>query len=312
MTHHQELEQQALKLTILGNAGMVVLGVVFALISSSEAILFDGVFSGIHLAISLLSLRVANLLYQPEDQEFPFGYAMFEPLLNLGKGLVIALVALLALFSSVESILNGGRPIEAGVAIWYAIAASAGCLILAWKQYRYAQTSHSPILDVDAKNWLIDGLISGAVALAFGLILILQHSDLGHLVPYADPALVILLVFFVLPIPIQTVRENWAQLMGQAPEDALRQQVNDIVGNVLKPLPHEDYHLRPLMTGRLIYVQVYVKVNEQQAKAYGVAHVDKMRSQLYQRLQDAFPYLAMDLIVTCDRSWIHRAIMPAD
>ena len=44
MTHHQELEQQALKLTILGNAGMVLLGVVFAVISSSEAILFDGKF----------------------------------------------------------------------------------------------------------------------------------------------------------------------------------------------------------------------------------------------------------------------------
>ncbi|MBT9316380.1 cation diffusion facilitator family transporter [Leptothoe spongobia] len=312
MTHQQELEQRALKLTIFGNAGMVLLGLVFAVISSSEAILFDGVFSAIHLAISLLSLRVARLLYLPEDKEFPFGYAMFEPLLNLGKGLVIAIVAIFALFSSAESMLNGGRPIEAGVAIWYAIAASTGCLILAWQQYRYAQASHSPILDVDAKNWLIDGLISGAVAVAFGLILFLQHSSLESLVPYADPALVILLVLFVLPIPIQTVRDNWAQIMGQAPADSLRQQVNDIVGNVLQPLPHEDYHLRPLMTGRLIYVQVYVKVSEQQAKDYGVAHVDKMREQLYQQLQNAFPYLAMDLIVTCDRNWIHRATMPAD
>lgn len=312
MTRHQELEQHALKLTIFGNAGMVLLGLVFAIISSSEAILFDGVFSGIHLAISLLSLRVARLLYQPEDKEFPFGYAMFEPLLNLGKGLVIAIVAIFALFSSVESILNGGRPIEAGVAIWYAIAASFGCLILAWQQYRYAQESHSPILDVDAKNWLIDGLISGAVAIAFCLILILQRSSLMWLSPYADPGLVILLVLFVLPIPIQTVRENWAQLMGQAPADSLRQQVRDIVGNVLEPLPHEDYHLRPLMTGRLVYVQVYVKVSEQQAREYGVAQVDTMRGQLYQKLQDTFPYLAMDLIVTCDRNWIHRAIMPAD
>jgi predicted Co/Zn/Cd cation transporter (cation efflux family) len=66
------------------------------------------------------------------------------------------------------------------------------------------------------------------------------------------------------------------------------------------------------MTGRLIYVQVYVKVNEQQANEYGVTQIDKMREQLYQRLQNVFPYLAMDLIVTCDSNWIHRAIMPAD
>ena len=114
------------------------------------------------------------------------------------------------------------------------------------------------------------------------------------------------------PIPIQTVRDNWAQLMGRAPEDSLRKEVFNIVGDALEPLPHEGYHLRPLMTGRLIYVQVYVKVNEQQANEYGVAQVDKMREQLYQQLQSAFPYLAMDLIVTCDRNWIHRVIMPAD
>lgn len=88
--------------------------------------------------------------------------------------------------------------------------------------------------------------------------------------------------------------------------------MRDIVGNVLEPLPHEDYHLRPLMTGRLVYVQVYVQVNGHQARAYGMAQVDTMRGQLYQKLQDTFPYLAMDLIVTCDRNWIHRAIMPAD
>ena len=127
---------------------------------------------------------------------------------------------------------------------------------------------------------------------------------------YTD--LVILLVLFVLPIPVQTVRDNWAQLMGQAPADPLRQQVRDIVSDVLEPLPHEDYHLRPLMTGRLIYVQVYVKVSKQQAKEYGITQVDKIRGQLYQKLQNAFPYLAMDLIVTSDSNWIHRAIMPVD
>ncbi|MEM9482915.1 MAG: cation diffusion facilitator family transporter, partial [Cyanobacteria bacterium P01_F01_bin.116] len=274
MTNHQALEQRALKLTILGNVGMVLLGIVFAIISSSEAILFDGVFSGIHLAISLVSLWVARLIYRPEDEEFPFGYVMFEPLLNLGKGLVIGIVAIFALFSSVESILHGGRMIQAGVAIWYAIAASTGCLILAWQQYRYVKISRSPILDVDAKNWLIDGLISGAVAISFGAVIGLQHTSLAWVVPYADPSLVMLLVLLVLPIPIQTVRDNWAQLIGHAPKNSLQSKVRNIVKEVLQPLPYEEYHLRPLMTGRLIYVQVYVKVSETQAKDYGVLQVD--------------------------------------
>ena len=208
--------------------------------------------------------------------------------------------------------MHGGRTIQAGIAIWYEIAASTGCLVLAWQQYRYVKISHSPILDVDAKNWLIDGLISGAVAISFGVVIVLQHTTFAWLVPYADSILVIGLVLLVLPIAIQTVGENWAQLMGHAPANSLQNKVRNIVKDVLQPLPYEEYHLRPLMTGRLIYVQVYVKVSETQANNYGVSQVDKMREQLYQQLQNVFPHLAMDLIITCDKNWIHRAILPVD
>ena len=194
-----QLEQQALRLTLLGNFLITLLGLGFALLTLSEAIFIDSLFSGIHLVISLITLQVSHLIQQPGNEDYPFGYVALEPMLNLGKGIVIAIVAICALFSSVDAIRHGGRSVEADLAIWYAGLAALGCGLLALMQSRFAKQCHSQLLDLDAKNWLIDGLVSGAVAVAFGVMLLLARSPWAHLIPYADPIIVILLVLFILP-----------------------------------------------------------------------------------------------------------------
>ncbi|MEM9152986.1 MAG: cation diffusion facilitator family transporter [Cyanobacteria bacterium P01_F01_bin.3] len=306
-----EIERRALQLTLWGNAAIALLGIAFAIKTRSEAIFLDGLFSGIHLAISLLSLYIARLIQRPGDQDYPFGYAMFEPFLNMGKGLAILLVALFAMFSAVMALVSGGRVIEADVALWYALIASAGCLLMALMQKRFAQQSQSPILELDFKNWLIDGVISGAVAVAFGLILILQQTAWSGLIPYADPALVLLLVMAVLPLPLQTVVKNGSQMMGRAPDEAQRDQVNEIVALALNAVPHESYHVRQNTMGRPLYVQVYLCVSLAQEESYQAGEVDRVRALIYEPLNAAFPFLAMDLVVTCDPIWVDRAVMPA-
>ncbi|MEL7356391.1 MAG: cation diffusion facilitator family transporter [Cyanobacteria bacterium J06560_6] len=305
------LERHALKITLWGNAAIALLGIAFAVKTHSEAIFLDGVFSGIHLAISLLSLYIARLIQRPGDEDYPFGYALFEPFLNMGKGLSIVLVALFALFSAVMALLDGGRAIDADVALWYALIASAGCLLMALLQKHFAQQSGSPILELDYKNWLIDGVISGAVTLAFGAILLLQNTAWEWLIPYADPALVLLLVIVVLPLPLQTVIQNGLQLMGKAPDGSRSEQVEEIVGTALASVPHQEYHIRQTSMGRMLYVQVYLCVTLAQEENYQAGEVDRVRSLIYEPLNAQFPFLAMDLVVTCDRIWVERAVMPA-
>ncbi len=306
------LEQKALRLTLLGNFLITLLGLGFALLTLSEAIFIDSLFSGIHLVISLITLQVSHLIQQPGNEDYPFGYVTLEPMLNLGKGIVIAIVAICALFSSVEAIRQGGRVVAADVAIWYAALAALGCGLLALMQTRFARQSHSQLLDLDAKNWLIDGLVSGAVAVAFGVMLLLARSPWDYLIPYADPIIVILLVLAILPIPLQTIWQNWMQLAGRAPAAEDQEALKTVVDEVLQDVPHEEYHLRPLNIGRLSYVQIYLRLTPEQAEQFGTPQADALRSQLYGQLQEHLPYMAMDLVVTCDRIWVKRAVLPVD
>lgn len=303
------IEHKALRYTLWGNLVITLLGVGFALWTSSEAIFLDGLFSGIHLIISLLSLRIAQIIQRPGDDEYPFGYAMLEPFLNLGKGLIIVIVALFAMFSAGEALLNGGRSVDAGIALWYALLAAGGCLSMAAMQWRFAQQSHSQILELDFKNWLLDGAISGAVAIAFALMLLLQGTAWQRFIPYADPTLVLILVLLVLPLPLQTVIQNSLQILGKAPDDTKRTRVEAIVDGLLQELPHQSYYVRQTNMGRLLYVQVYLCVSLGQESRFEAGAVDGVRSRLYERLHEVFPHLAMDLVVTCDQVWVQRAVM---
>lgn len=145
-------------------------------------------------------------------------------MLNLVKGLLIAFVTLSAFLSAIDLIGAGGREIQGPLAVVYALIAAVGCLLIAAVQIRLAKKTESPLLKVDSKNWLIDGAISGGVAVAFLIVVLLGDGPLAPFSPYADPAIVVLLSVLSIPIPLRIIRTNWKQLLGRAP-DAIGSQV---------------------------------------------------------------------------------------
>ena len=76
---------------------------------------------------ALVTLRVARLLERPDDQQYPFGYLHFEPLINMVKGLLILGVGLIALIDAAFSLYRGGTEVSAGLALAYAVFASVFC-----------------------------------------------------------------------------------------------------------------------------------------------------------------------------------------
>ena len=73
------LEKRALVVSIFGGAFMACLGVYFAIAAESDAIMLDGVFSGIGFLMASLTLKVAGLVKRPDDEHFHYGYSHFAP-----------------------------------------------------------------------------------------------------------------------------------------------------------------------------------------------------------------------------------------
>jgi len=304
MTQSRRLEARALQFTIFGTLGMALLGLGFALVTKSEAILLDGFFSLISFVVALITRMVSGLVLRPGDDRFPFGYAIFEPMLTLSRGLLVTAVSLFALISAIAALFTGGRPISAGVAIVYALIAAVGCFGLAVLLSSLAKRSRSPLVMVEAKSWMIDGWISAGVAIAFLIVRLTQTSPIATFAPYADPVVVILLVVFTIAIPVKIIRDSWRQLIGYRLTSEKMQLIHTVVAKTFEPWPTLTWQFRAIEIGRWVYVQVYGVVSDQSCKH--LSQQDELREQLYGALSEQYEHLELDVVFTQQAKWANK------
>src|SRR5690554_3531236 len=133
-------ENMALTLSAAGAGLFAVVGIGWGLWVDSLVILFDGAYSLISLALSLLSLYAARLVRRPATEDYPFGLGAVEPLVIAVKGLVIGLVCVLSMASAVVSLLQGGRAVSADMGMVFGAVNVVGCLAvwvyLRWSSFR--------------------------------------------------------------------------------------------------------------------------------------------------------------------------------
>jgi cation diffusion facilitator family transporter len=306
MTTGESAERRGLWLSIIGALGMAALGIGFAILTSSDAVLLDGLFSLIGFAIGLVTLQVAKMVRRPDDATYHFGYAAYEPVLNLSKGLLMAFVSIFALVTAVQVAMAGGRSIEIGWAVVYAAAAAVGCFAIAVSQRRLARKTGSPLLDVDYRNWFIDALLSVAVGVAFVVALLLRDTRYADLLLYVDPAVVVILVGLSLPIPVKIIRENWNQLLGRAPDATLQRRAREAVLKAFGGGKACDPRIRMQQIGRFTYVQIYVLCADDTAA--DVERMDACRRSVHDALAGEFDNLALDVVFTREPRWVAVAI----
>lgn len=299
----QALEKNSVKLSIAGAVGMALLGFGFAALTDSQAIFMDGAFSFVNVIVGLLTFQVTKLVQQPEDHDFQFGYAHFEPLLNVFKGLFTLIICVIACIAAVDSLMNGGRELVPGWPVVYAVVAAIGCFALAFVMHRRAKRTHSEILNVEVKGWFIDGMISSIVALAFIAMGFVKQSQWAEYANYVDPALMIVLTVLLLPIPLKITKDNLLQLLWFAPDKTTQQAVKNALGEWLASQDTARHSLHMVKVGRMLYVQIRLLLPDS-AGDITVREVDGLRTELNDAVALAYPHAIVDILFTVEPAFL--------
>ena len=294
-------EQKILLYAAVGQLFFAALGIVFAFLTDSAAIMLDGFFSLIGFGISLLTIRVARLVQQPDDEWFHFGYARFEPLLNLSKGIVILGVCGISLASAIQALLHGGRELNLGPAVIYSILAVVGCFTVAILLSRAARKRGSPLIEVAVHTWRIPDIMSLGVLAAFVAAFFVDLTQWSQLVDYVDPALVVSLVLAVIATPTRFVIEGLAELLGAAPKDSVQREVEKKFEELLAGYPVEKTVLRMERVGRTSYLLAHVVV-EPNLELTGIEELDDLRRKIAAGIQELHPSWIVDTVFVADDS----------
>ena len=309
MQEKPAIERRALIISVIGTLVMAGLGIGFSLITGSNAILLDGIFSLIGFAAGLMALRVSRLVQQPDDSHYQFGYGSFEAFFNLVKGITIAIISVFALTDAVNALLGEGRPIEVGIALLYTVIVGISCLIVSVYLRSAAKKTQSPLLQLDARSWVIDGLLTVAVLIAFAVTLLIEDSDYAWMADYADPAIVATLIILIIPLPYTTIRDNVKQLLLSAPDKQMQARIHELLAPELEKIQKQDYLVRMTEVGRFLYMQMYIQLTPE-SEANNIVSQDAIRQDISDKLIAEFPNTSIDIIFTLERKWFGNVAQP--
>lgn len=279
---NNDFERNLLVFSSISAGVFALAGIVWGLWIGSLVIIFDGVYSLLSLALSLLSLFAWHLTRKPADERYNFGRMVVEPLTIVVKGVVIMLVCVLSLVAAVMAVFEGGRAVDADLALGFAMLNFAGCAFT-WLLLARHVSDQGGLVAAESRQWFMDMIISIAVMAGFVVAKLLQLTSWSHLAVYADPVMVILASAYFLSVPAKMTLLALNEVLLGAPTGGLREKVKQALAD--EKLGNSEVRLAKV--GNCLLVDVDAKVRQ----------LEEM-SETRQRLNEALAEVPLKLILT--------------
>jgi predicted Co/Zn/Cd cation transporter (cation efflux family) len=253
------VEQRTLKLSVWLSALLGAFAVLLGLLSGSTAIVFDGLFSVIDVAMGVLGLWIARLVTREENRTFQYGYWHIEPMSLAFYGGLLIILCVYAFFDAVGTFMSGGTQVELGWAIGYSLVMAASCFTMYFYEKRTNRAAKSAFIHLDAQGWLMSALATAATAAAFIFAWWLTSTPYAHLAPYVDPAILGILSLAMIGIPVRTVRSALSEVLLITPSE-LDERVCGVMGEIVARHGFVGFTSYAAKVGRGQFIEIHVVV----------------------------------------------------
>jgi len=294
-------EQRTLKVSIALTVFLGVLGVASGLVTNSQAIIFDGMYSFVDVVPTVVSLLVVKLIARGTSHRFQYGYWHLEPLVAVLRDSILVVACIYAAIGAIGALASGGHEVEYGrAATWAAILCVIGfgmTLLLS----RRARLLQSPMLEVDARSWLVSAFLSLGLLISFVFATALAGTSLQGWIPYLDAIALLAMAVIMLPMPLIGLWRSMSDVLQVAP-DELDTRVHAVMDSIVKDRQFLEYTSYIAKTGRGRFVEIHVLVPAE--CRIDIATADAIRREVSERLNAATPTFWLTIDFTADRRWL--------
>ena len=254
----QKREKSAMSVSLYGNLVFVVIELMMALVTDSQAVLLDAVYDGVEFCMLLPSIFLIPLLYKPSNEEHPFGYMQIETIFVVVKGITMTAVTFGLVFNNINLMLHGGHIVSFHtVAGFELFACILGIIVTVYLYYKNKQME-SPLINMEMQGWRIDSFISLGMTVAFLLPMLIPFDWFQHIVPYLDQLITIVLSMVMIPTPIHTVITGIRDLMLIPPEEETIDDIKETIEPIIGVYGHKNLYYDIVRTGRKLWISVYI------------------------------------------------------
>ena len=254
----QKREKSAMSVSLYGNLVFVVIELMMALVTDSQAVLLDAVYDGVEFCMLLPSIFLIPLLYKPSNEEHPFGYMQIETIFVVVMGITMTAVTFGLVFNNINLMLHGGHIVSFHtVAGFELFACILGIIVTVYLYYKNKQME-SPLINMEMQGWRIDSFISLGMTVAFLLPMLIPFDWFQHIVPYLDQLITIVLSLVMIPTPIHTVITGIRDLMLIPPEEETIDDIKETIEPIIGVYGHKNLYYDIVRTGRKLWISVYI------------------------------------------------------
>jgi cation diffusion facilitator family transporter len=294
-------EQGTLKFSIALTVFLGVLGVASGLVTGSQAIIFDGMYSFVDVVPTVVSLLVVKLIARGTTHRFQYGFWHLEPLVAVLRDAILAMACVYAGIDAVNTLSTGGQQVQYGrAASWAGILCVIG-LAMTWMLGRRAKSLKSPMLKLDARSWLVSASLSLGLLIGFALATVLAGTRFERWIPYLDAIALLGMALIMLPMPLIGLWRSMSDVLQVAPNE-LDVRVHAVMDSVIRERQFLEYTSYIAKAGRGRFVEIHILVAPD--TRIDVAAADALRSEVSARLNAGAPTFWLTIDFTADRRWL--------
>ena len=297
----QKREKKAMSVSLYGNLFFVIVEIVMAIYTSSQAVLLDAIYDGVEFCMLLPSLFLIPLLYKPSNEKHPFGYMQIESMFVVVKGITMTGVTVGLILNNIEIMIHGGRKVAFDTIAWFELFAFfLGITVSIYLKYKN-RLMDSPLITMEMEGWEIDSIASFGMAIAFFLPVLLPFPWFRPITPYLDQIITVTLSIFMLPTPIKTVITGLRDLFLIPPEEETVDEIKETIEPVLNAYGYKKLYYDILRTGRKLWISVYITFDKDLVSITRFKIVQNFCIQaLAKKYTDFYFELLPDIVFTTD------------
>ena len=300
----RSIEQRLLKQSVALMSLVAVSGTIMGVITGSSAVLLDGIFSFIDVIIKIMMLMTAKLVARETSKRFQFGYWQFEPLVLVVEGFFILLIVLYALISGIGDLLNGGRHVDFGIAIYYAIFFTIADTAYYFYVHRINKSLQSNLIKFDNVSWSVDAWLEAAILISFIAAILLEDTSYSYWAVYIDPIVLIILALQMTPSVIKIIVPSTKQILGWAPS-SLHDEVQEIMDRFMEKYSFKDYvtSVQAYGNSRIIEIDILVP---KKFPYQTIAELDRIRNEIDEEIGGNPTEKWVTISFTATRKWMAK------
>jgi len=222
------MELAVLKISTALTVVYGVIGVSIAVVCDSMTMMLDGLYGVADVVVSLFAIAVVRKIHMPPNERYHFGYAKYEPFMTALDGILIVTICAATIFSSFQDIMHPDPMHNVHLAVIYSFISFFICTGFGLYMKQVGKRCRSTILPADAQLWIIEGVISLGVFVAFGMSEYISRTHWKPYADYVDPVLCIILGIVLLAKPISLIRDSFYDLVDATPYKGIKDEVMNI------------------------------------------------------------------------------------